>query len=311
MKVFTSLLMQLGIAIIILLGLLWLNVRPLRSKSKNGHHVINLATALLDFHKAQCYFITAIEIATLVLAGQVHSAYDYNGDPDMFDIMLALPISLNGIVPVAFSLSCIALYTRLSWHIISLSVIPIALSSGALASVYMLSFNEPGFIRKGPLSNDFPSIDSSFVPQFTRIVCGSKSGNLEGVADLVSANFTVIWLIYAHSIAWAFWCVLMRVHHNGTKRSSRTRMLAGLERKLTLGRLSPVSRAKMVSYAYAFSLIIWGLCFTYHIYLYSLFARSKLVSSQWSFGQIIAVTVWIPSIIELLYLEHGTLQSPS
>ena len=56
--------MQLGIAIIILLRLLWLTVRPLRSKPKNDDHVINLATALLDFHKAQCYFITVMWMKT-------------------------------------------------------------------------------------------------------------------------------------------------------------------------------------------------------------------------------------------------------
>ena len=129
--------MQLGIAIIILVGLLWLTVRPLRSKTKNEVHMTNLATALLDFHKAQCYFITAIEIAALVLADQVYGDFKHNKPPAAFDILLALPLSLNGIVPVVFSLSCIALHSRLSWHIILLSTFPIVLSSGALGSTYI------------------------------------------------------------------------------------------------------------------------------------------------------------------------------
>ena len=62
--------MQLGIAILIPLGLFWLTVRPLRIKMKNKDHMTNLATALVEFHKTQCYFISAIEIAALVLAIQ-------------------------------------------------------------------------------------------------------------------------------------------------------------------------------------------------------------------------------------------------
>lgn len=287
--------MQLGIAIIILFGLLWLTVRPLRSKMKNEDHMINLATALLDFHKAQCYFISAVEIAALVLASQAYGDSKNDKPPPIFDILLALPLSLNGIVPVAFSLSCIALYSRLSWHIILLSTVPIALSTAALASTNIWILVIPhGFANMG---------DTGFqvAPNFSALVCGSKTRNLENVLNQKDIRFAIIWLIYAYCIAWVLWCLLMQVFKNGTKESFSTRLLARLARlKLESG-----SRNKLAVYGYATSLVVWGLCFVYHFYLYSLFTRSNLVSSQWSFGQIIAVTIWIPSIVELLYIEHG------
>ena len=296
--------MQLGIAIIILLGLLWLTVRPLRSKTKNEDHMTNLATALLDFHRAQCYFITAIEIAALVLASQAYNDFKNNKPPAVFDILLALPLSLNGIVPVAFSLSCIALYSRLSWHIILLSTVPIALSTAVLAltNIWILRISD----AFGPdmLGVNNAGVAYQYIPTFTAVICGSRSGNLKNVLNRRDIRFAIIWLIYTYCIAWALWCLLMQVFKNGTKNSLRARMLAGLKNSC-LGRLESVLRNKLAAYGFAISLVIWGLCFVYDFYLYSLFTRSNLVSGEWSFGQIIAVTVWIPSIVELLYIEHG------
>ena len=51
-----------------------------------------------------------------------------------------------------------------------------------------------------------------------------------------------------------------------------------------------------------FLLVVWSLCFGYHIYLYSPFSRNNLVSRVWTFGQIIAVTAWAPSIVEFFYI---------
>lgn len=52
-------------------------------------------------------------------------------------------------------------------------------------------------------------------------------------------------------------------------------------------------------------ILVWGLCFVYHIYIYSLFLNYRLVSQTWTFGQIIAVTVWAPSIVEFFYTDYG------
>ncbi|KAL8708730.1 MAG: hypothetical protein Q9220_006456 [cf. Caloplaca sp. 1 TL-2023] len=295
---------MLCIAIIILLGLLWLTVRPLRSLTKNEDHLTNLATVLLDFHKAQCYFITAIEIAVLVLASQ---AYNDLTDSAVFDVFLALPLSLNGIVPITFSLSCIALYSRLSRHIIILSIIPIAISSGALASTNIWILNMSDVFGPGMLG----SYAGNAVVKWQGIVvnvCGSKSGNLKNALSRNDIRFTIIWLIYIYCIAWALWCVLKQTFKNATKDSRRARLLAKLKNSC-LGRSESGSNlGKLAAYGYAASLVLWGLCFAYHFYLYSLFTRSNLVSGQWSLGQIIAVMVWIPSVVELLYIEHGKSQ---
>lgn len=46
----------------------------------------------------------------------------------------------------------------------------------------------------------------------------------------------------------------------------------------------------------------WSMAFGYQFYAYSLFFRHAQVESTWSFGQIVAVMVWIPAIAEYIYL---------
>lgn len=179
--------------------------------------MINLATALLDFHRAQCYFITAIEVAALVLASQAYGDFKNNEPPAVFDILLALPLSLNGIVPVAFSLSCITLYSRLSWHIILLSTVPIALSTGVLASTNIWILRISDAFGPDMLGVNNAGVAYQFVPKFSAVVCGSKSGNLEKVLTRRDIRFAIIWLIYTYCIAWALWCILMQVFKNRTK----------------------------------------------------------------------------------------------
>jgi len=55
-----------------------------------------------------------------------------------------------------------------------------------------------------------------------------------------------------------------------------------------------------------FSCISWSLCFGCQFYLFSVYFKHSVISQQWSFGQIIAVTVWVPSVVEYIYIEYST-----
>lgn len=321
--------MQLGIAILIFVGLLWLPVRPLRNRTNDRDHMINLITALVDFHKAQCYFITAIEIAVLVLASQMYGAAENGHTVPIFDLILAIPLALNGIVPVASSLSCIALYSRLSSHIILLSLVPMVSSIAALVSTYNTLFKAPEAFLMG----SYEWVPLQHIPGFTDDLCGPRPGISENVVNWGDIRFPIIWSIYAYCLAWTLWCISTQAFKYEKKKSLSAKMLSKFNNScrrllepISMSRLAPyghvisqllsrlknccrgllesVSSGKLAVYGHTLLLLLWGLCFAYHFYLYSLFTRSALVSGQWSFGQIIAVTVWIPSIVELLYIEQ-------
>ncbi len=52
-------------------------------------------------------------------------------------------------------------------------------------------------------------------------------------------------------------------------------------------------------------LVTWSSSFGLQIYTCSLYVSHLLIPTGWSFGQVIAVTVWLPSIIEFAYIEYS------
>ena len=303
-KVFVSLLLQLCVAITIFAVLAALEIWPSSKERMNRNHMLAFTTATMEHHKNQCYFISAIIIAALVLNRQAWNRFANNEPPPAFDVFLSVPLSMNGFLPVTFILACIARYGRLTWHIIILSLISIGLSTGTLAgSTYWILKLASAY---GP---DLLSVNEAEVGFYEDIeivkqVCGSQSWILTDVLDRTDLKFSLIWAIYSYCILWFLWCMFKHVLNQPFTEKHRDRVL----RKLN-GSSNSISSNELLQKTLSglglILLIIWALCFTYHFYLYSLFAKSKLVSSEWSFGQIIAVTVWIPSIVELLYIELG------
>ena len=170
--------MQLCIAIIIFIGLLCLTFWPSTNEKTRKNHMLNLSTVIVEFHKVQCYFISAIEIAALVLDRQAYKDFRRDLPPPVFDILLSFPLSMNGLVPVIFTLSCISLYARLSWHTIILSSVTVSLSTGALSAAYIWILRISDALGPDLLSVNSASEDYQETPEMAQIVCGSKPGNL-------------------------------------------------------------------------------------------------------------------------------------
>lgn len=297
--------MQLCIAIIILVGLLGLTFWPSTNEKTRKNHMLNLSTVLVEFHKVQCYFISAIEIAALVLDRQAYNDFKRDLPPPVFDILLSFPLSMNGFVPVMFTLSCISLYARLSWHIIILSLVTVCLSTGALSAAYIWILRITDAFGPDALSVDNAGIDYQEAPEMAQIVCGSKPGNLRIFIDRTDFRFALVWLIYTYCIAWGLWCVFRHTLNRPPRGSLRERTLTVIKGLAHAPPLSKIPKKFIVGVGYPALLLIWALCFVYHFYLYSLFTKSGLVSPSWTFGQIIAVTVWAPFIVEYLYIEQG------
>ena len=60
---------------------------------------------------------------------------------------------------------------------------------------------------------------------------------------------------------------------------------------------------------FVIAVIPWLLCFAAQFYLFAAFIRHDLINYEWSLGQIIAVTVWIPCVVEYLYIEFSELNT--
>ena len=135
--------MQSSIAILTSLGLLFFKVWPFRKKHRAKRHMHALVMAAIEFQKKQCYFAGTIQIAAMfflgnqsVISQQISTQSTIR---DIMDVNILPAVSANGYVPVMFTLTLIAHYSKQSWYLILLSFSVLGLSTGFLVYFGRLS----------------------------------------------------------------------------------------------------------------------------------------------------------------------------
>ena len=169
---------------------------PQRTKEVHTNAII---TALVDFHKCQCYFSSTIQITGLMLFRviQFHTAQAWHGkalSPDIFDLSVLTVLALSGLVPISLTLVCLTRYGHQTWHLLIQSLITMALSTGTLACpfIYLRSFGDPNTDQYlGPNLEDLYPL------------CGSSKLRMN---DIGTTTFARPWI-------WAIWlnCVIRTI----------------------------------------------------------------------------------------------------
>ena len=281
--------MQIILAIVAFVALHTLQFWPTRAPKRREHHVQTLVAALVEFQKAQCYFAGAIQIAAIAFARQVlrfgNEVHTVNGDATSAGSLFT--VSGNGFAPEIFVLTCIALHGRQSWYLTLLSLCSVALST--LTLIFALVIWSPMFkeyLHGGPRPTEYSRFIPSCLQNYTSFstICGPKTSifdiGFEPEARLKNAVWT--WVMWANSFAWASYCVVLMVQNR-----HKPDLVKG-----------PKSRVW-----YTVFIISWTITFAYQIYDYSLYFFQAQVPMSWSFGQIVAITIWAPCLVEYLYLE--------
>ena len=104
-----------------------------------------------------------------------------------------------------------------------------------------------------------------------------------------------VWVAWVTCIAWMLWSF----YSKPKDRKPPTRIRSRLDRCTT--RYPWIQRPREIMGRLPLFIVSSLLCFGVQFYLISVFHRHHLVSQVWTFGQIVAVTVWIPSIFEVLH----------
>lgn len=308
---YSSLIIQSSIAIIALVILVGLEFIPRGKREAKDSQTEIIVTAPINFHKSQCFFASTIQIAALALShdtATVKTALSSKLYPlyrDFLDTSILTLLATSGFVPIALTLVCITRYGRQEWYILLLSFIPLCLSTATLAAahVFVHNFGEPldfygsvaddDWIRSG---SNYPGDsycningkvgESLFAP------CGSSRLNNNALQPSTVSN-TWIWLVWLNCIVCA--CIGKKLMESRHWRSAFHRLVK-----------KPVFKLPSSSSLWIILFVITsGLCFASQFSLFSVFLRHDFISSEWSFGQIIAVTVWVPSVVEFLYIEYS------
>ena len=154
-KIYASYWVQTGLALLGFIGtVMWKWVVPniysgirillygrAGAKSKSGRvnrsaqkHLCRLVASLTDFHKSQCFFMLATNIAALVVVRR--GGLDPQSLQQMYNTWIFLKVvAINGFLPITFTLTNLYIVGILSWYMIVISVLTVALSIGTFVAV--------------------------------------------------------------------------------------------------------------------------------------------------------------------------------
>ena len=284
---------------------------------------------MVDFHKVQCFFASTIQITALILFRDAanNSALDSktirSSYQDFFDTSILVVLASSGLIPISLTLACISRYGRQSWYLLTLSFVTMALATATLACsyVYAHDYGVPYDVYNSNMENPYLYNDNKYnemnatsttchikgsVGHTLYPLCGSWSLGDNAIGSSVFTSYWM-WLVWANCFLWLPVCIVKH-WYGGEERGygkSRSWSLDSISKRYMW--FSWFSRVVGTCRTWTLvSCITWSLCFGCQFYLFSVYFNHSVISQQWSFGQIIAVTVWIPSVIEYIYIEYST-----
>ena len=254
-------------------------------------HTNAILTALVDFHKCQCYFSSTIQITGLMLFHviQFHTAQAWHGaalPPDIFDLSVLTVLALSGLVPISLTLVCLTRYGHQTWHLIILSLITMALSTATLSCpfIYLRRFGDP-------------VTDQYLGPNHEELypLCGSSKLRNNDIGTTTFAK-PWIWAIWLNCVIWTISCLVRKTIEN----CRHVSLLRSLKDSSSIaGHLDSIGKSPAWP---LLSILTWTICFGFQFNLFNAYFQHTVILQDWSFGQIIAVAVWIPAVFEYFYI---------
>ena len=286
-QVFSSYIMQCIFIVILWLGFLGIAIyQHKRSEperpSKPGKHYKSWINLLLEFHKSQCFFS-----ATLMIASLNYGIYEV----DMLVTFLLTPLATNSVLPVVFAYLLLLYYRQSSTGVTLLTISVYTLSTLVYWSLYS------HVIPLGDSIDAF-NIYQNFKFKLSAIpACGGYSGlsvcpnneyrnkGLFNARDAIRRIKFLTPLIWAYSTLILFALLAYQLYRWRFKRGPNTD--------------SPVWH-----WAFWFTTILFLAAISMQLNVLLISTELKMVNpGGWTFGQIVAVTVWIPPLLEYIYRE--------
>lgn len=315
-----------------------MDTRLIEAERSFNSHLGSLTSALVEFQKSQCFFSATLQIAALIVL------------PTYLDQILLRLTSANAFSPIMLTLAHIDfLGGRNSWYLLFLSGVSFVLGtatywaaspqlSGAAVNAYLFYEN--------PVAPIFSCGNiAPFAPCFNRneFFRYGLWPQITGVYyDLPERSGLVVWIISFLIFVYRVTSKICAVQGNGlwllkhlktaqkTLQKTLKRLSARLEASKLSGKLSYNVPMRVVSrYLEAFGRHSCALIFQQRFWEYSqltvgsiaLFLQfisaikvlkysSNIISTQMSFGQIVAVGIWVPVLLEYGYLGISKVLKP-
>ena len=266
-----------------------------------------LTSALVGFHKAQCWFMLATNIAGLIV--EKSGGLDPDSLQQLYNTYVFIKvIAIGGFLPITFSLLNLHMIQKLSWYPITLSIATIAVAIATLKS---------GGTSFTPTTDDFESITSK-LSQDQVDWCGSQnltplcyyarrddSFGFNASSNGSSADDILIFCLVTLVI-------ILIDHFCRSDDKNQQRLNRRILKKLGVDpskALFPYAGTVLRYGTPAFHFVFFWL-YIYCFYLFAVdlnwFAANNVYDPGWGFGQIVAVAVWLPTLFDYAWDQIRT-----
>jgi hypothetical protein len=253
-----------------------------------------LKSMLVEFQEAQCFFMLATQIAVLISFGNQAKFYGPKDEAQLdMDNYLGQIIGTGGLLPISLVLFTLNNIGMISWYILILSGITLATSS---ATVIISTKNEDNGYTPSSLAGfyDTASIDScgGYPPPI--VFCDEVwyKSTISQYFDQKVLSWTYIFPLVVFSV------ILSQLLLTLPRLS---RFVKGM-----LPQLSRLEGSKLVTYLNVLWIVAISILYLFAIYsylanLYYLNKFGAIDTSNWTLGQIVAVTIWAPVLLKYIY----------
>ena len=282
------------------------------------YRVPNIVSALFEFQKAQCFFMMAVQIAALIVVrGGRFEAKNLQQLSNSYSAITL--VSLCGYLPIVFTLLNLHSAGKCSWYILALSTLTVAVSGATAFATRRFNLSPTDLTYLQGISGSWAS-------------CGNKNP-----ATFCLSPETIDPFNYPGGVKDIFiFCVIILgfVFLDKCRHYHKSRRVLGLLRsgfiapknkaprpgRQVVARLSTFTKyARKLSSSLGMTTeeiisnlvygCVWALFVVFYckaVYLLSTWINHQsgvIGPTNWTFGQIVGITVWAPSLIQYLYLE--------
>ena len=233
--------------------------------------------SLSDFHKAQCFYSIALQIASFV--------FIYGKNKNRTDDMFLLLISADGIIPVVTVLYTLLLLRRVKVYDVILAGI----------SVLLASITGFGIVLGYPWTENVSNIEGPascgvLSPQWICVLTVEMEQNYH--PDFFFAGgAAALDVLMISLIIWYSLPTLMT--HPSSKYLCYSRMI-----KMKVS-------TKVVLALHIASILCIFSCTAFELFFFHIILQkdNEYVTHEWSFGQVVGITIWSAVIIDLIRYE--------
>ena len=264
-----------------------------------------IVPAVVEFQKAQCYFMLATNIASLVV--QNIGGLAPESLQQLYNTYIFIKvIAIGGYLPITFGLLTLRMLSKVGWYLLILSMASVGVAIGDL-------YTERNF---SPSSEDLSSLQSQSVQSgptscggnnpiawcYNRIgvnYYGFRETNASDGADniLTICLVTLALLIIEH-----FWNSPDRT--NRSIRDCLFRFCIRGSKADRFRRLNIVTHwlwRYVVPALFTIMVLIYLYCFAIFANDLNWFRENKIYDPSWGFGQIVAIMVWVSPLCEYIW----------